>query len=97
MKGERQIDNDTAAVTRWTLAEGDEIALHRHELDYVVVPLAAGLMQITDAYGSQVTTELEPGQTYFRKAGAEHVVRALSPLVDFVEVEVVRPVATPNG
>lgn len=87
-----QIDNPEARVTRWTLTAGEETGPHRHEHDYVVVPLAHARMRITRADGTQSTTELHPGSAYYRHAGAEHNVRnEEGPVVDFVEIELPRP------
>lgn len=91
MSADHQIENDTVRVTRWTLAAGEETGPHRHELDYVVVPLATGRMHVKNADGSETENDLQPGASYFREAGAEHNVSAASELVDFVEVEVSRP------
>ena len=82
------IDNDKVRVTRWTLAQGDETGQHRHEHDYVVIPLRSGRMRITQPDGSEVTTELTQAVPYFRQAGATHNVSNADPdVVDFVEVE----------
>jgi quercetin dioxygenase-like cupin family protein len=34
-----QIDDDKVKVTRWDFSPGAETGWHRHEMDYVVVPL----------------------------------------------------------
>ena len=94
MNSQVQVENSDVRVTRWTLAVGDDTGPHRHELDYVVVPITAGRMQITDADGAQANTELAPGVSYFRRAGANHNVRNDgADVLDFVEVEVVRSAA----
>lgn len=92
MSAEVQIDNPEVRVTRWTLARGEETGQHRHEYDYVVVPLAEARMRVRHADGSETTTELSPGWSYYREAGAEHnVYNQEGALVDFIEVEIVRP------
>ncbi len=92
MSATEQIDNADVRVTRWTLSTGEATGPHRHEHDYVVVPLAAGRMQIVDADHTRQETVLRPGDSYFRPAGAEHDVTNEGPeLVDFIEVEIVRP------
>ena len=92
MTANEQIDNADVRVTRWTLSVGEDTGPHRHEYDYVVVPLAAGRMQIVDAGGTKQETVLRPGDSYFRTSGSEHNVTNEGPeLVDFVEVELVRP------
>ena len=88
-----QVDNSDVRVTRWTLAVGDDTGEHRHQYDYVVVPIIAGRMHITNADGSQMRSELASGVSYYRPAGAQHNVRNDGVAVlDFVEVEVVRAV-----
>lgn len=88
---EVQIDNPDVRVTRWTLGRGQETGVHRHEMDYVVVPLADGQMLITDAHGGVTTHDLQRARAYHRPAGAEHNVRneQQEPL-EFIEVEIRR-------
>ena len=87
-----QVDNSDVRVTRWTLAVGDDTGEHAHEYDYVVVPITVGRMDITNADGTHATSELAPGVSYYRQAGAQHNVRNDGvDVLDFVEVEVVRP------
>lgn len=89
---ELQVDNSDVRVTRWTLAVGDYTGEHRHEHDYVVVPITGGRMHITDADGTKTTSRLAQGVSYFRRAGALHnVLNDGVEVLDFVEVEVVRP------
>jgi quercetin dioxygenase-like cupin family protein len=93
-----QVDNPDVRVTRWTLKRGEQTGPHRHEYDYVVVPLTSAWMQIRSADGSELITDLTPGTSYFREAGAEHNVRNEEDAVlDFVEVEVVRPRSRPSS
>jgi beta-alanine degradation protein BauB len=93
-----QIDNVDVRVTRWTLAGDEETGLHRHEYDYVVVPLVRGRMRVTNADGTVVSNELEKGGSYFRAAGAEHTVRSdAEGELDFVEIEILRPAASAEG
>ena len=91
MNSHVQFDNSDVRVTRWTLAGGDDTGEHRHEYDYVVVPITAGRMHITNADGTLSTSKLAPGVSYYRQAGAQHNVRNDGvDILDFVEVEVVR-------
>ena len=66
-----QIDNDRVIVTEWRFAPGAETGWHRHEYDYIVVPLTTGklLLETKDGIDS---AELEAGCSYFRKIGVEH-------------------------
>ena len=92
MKPQVQVDNSDVRITRWTLASGDDTGEHTHEYDYVVVPLTVSRMHITNADGTQTTSELVPGVSYYRQAGAQHNVRNDGvDVLDFVEVELVRP------
>lgn len=85
------IDNDRVRVTTWTLGEEERTGRHRHELDYVVVPLTAGQLAMTSA-GTTTTSELTHGGCYFRAAGVEHDVSnpGTEPVV-FVEIEIKCP------
>ena len=38
-----KIDNERVRVTEWRFAPGAATGWHRHELDYVVVPMTTGL------------------------------------------------------
>lgn len=99
MNPQVQVNNSDVRITRWTLAVGDETGEHTHQYDYVVVPLAVGRMYITNADGTQATSQLAPGLSYYRHAGAQHNVRNDGVgVLDFVEVELVRPaVSTQDG
>jgi len=92
-----QVDNPEVRVTRWTLAVGEDTGEHRHEHDYVVVPLTAGVMHVTTSAGAQSTSELAPGVSYYRESGAQHNVRnAGTGFLDFVEVEILTPLQGPE-
>jgi mannose-6-phosphate isomerase-like protein (cupin superfamily) len=82
-----QIDNDRVRVTEWRFAPGAHTGHHRHELDYVVVPMSTGRLLIRDRDGER-TAELAAGQPYARPAGAEHDVvnPGAEPFV-FIEIE----------
>jgi quercetin dioxygenase-like cupin family protein len=88
-----QIDNDRVRVSEWRFADGAATGWHRHEFDYVIVPLLSGALSVDD--GETVTTmELEPGASYFRPAGVEHdVANASSHDFAFVEIELKTPAA----
>jgi beta-alanine degradation protein BauB len=86
---DRQIDNSRTRVTRHRLASGAHTGFHRHEYDYVVVPVTAGRMRIVES-GKEVFPDLSSGIAYFRPAGVEHDVfnRGDQDLV-FVEIELI--------
>ena len=62
-------------MTRWDFAEeGDATGWHRHEHDYVIVPLSDGRLVIEPCGGTD-SSELMQGGSYFRASGVEHDVR----------------------
>ena len=88
--GTVQIDTPEVRVTEWRLPVGSAIGHHRHELDYVVVPITDGVLSVISASGS-AQSPITAGQSYFRKAGVEHDVRnETSREIVFVEIELKR-------
>jgi beta-alanine degradation protein BauB len=81
-----QIDNEHFRVTEWRFQPGTETGWHRHEFDYVVVPMTTGPLKLQLADGEFVN-ELTAGQSYTRPAGSEHNVINSSP-EEFVFVEI---------
>ncbi len=82
------IDNDRTRVTEWRFAPGAETGHHRHEYDYVVVPIMTGSLRIIAPDGSESVSELRHGAPYFRPAGVEHnVINAGAEEFAFIEVE----------
>jgi len=85
-----KIDNDAVRVTEWRFAPGTHTGHHRHEYDYVVVPLTTGPLVITSAAGES-TADLTAGDPYFRPAGVEHdVANANRTDFAFIEIELKR-------
>jgi quercetin dioxygenase-like cupin family protein len=83
-----QIDNDTVRVTEWRLAPGATTGFHRHEFEYVVVPLTTGRLAVEGKDGV-VPADLTAGRSYTRPAGVEHDVRNANAFeFVFVEVEI---------
>ncbi|MCY3877909.1 MAG: cupin domain-containing protein [Rhodobacteraceae bacterium] len=83
-----QIDNDRVRVTEWSFAAGQETGHHRHEMDYLVVPMTSGPLTIIDADGGRSVAQLTVGEPYFRPAGVEHnVINAWTDRFRFIEVE----------
>ena len=86
----KQIDNERVIVTEWRFAPGAETGWHRHEYDYVVVPLTTGTLMLESAEGSR-TADLKLGQSYARPAGVEHnVINANAFDLAFIEIELKR-------
>lgn len=86
---EIQLENEHFRVTRWTIEPGGAIPMHRHDYEYVVIPLVSDTMHVTNADGSESVAELVAGQSYTRPGGSEHRVenRGETSQVVFVEVE----------
>ena len=83
-----QADNERVRITEWRFPPGTSTGFHRHEFDYVVVPLTTATLQITSATGT-LANQIVAGQAYFRTAGAEHeVVNENDFEVVFVETEI---------
>jgi len=85
-----QIDNEKVRVTEWRFAPGAATGYHRHEYDYVVVPLTTGRLLLEEPEGKRYA-ELKAGVSYSRPAGVEHdVVNANDFPFVFVEIEIKR-------
>ncbi len=83
-----RVENEQVRVIEWQFQSGAETGFHRHEYDYVIVPLTDGRLRLVDAEGKEHSAELESGVAYFRKAGVEHNVQnAGDGYLAFVEVE----------
>ncbi len=82
------IDNERVRVTEWRFAPGAATGGHRHEFDYVVVPLLDGKLRIVTEDGAETIAELSKGVPYFRGLGVEHdVINANIYEFAFIEVE----------
>jgi beta-alanine degradation protein BauB len=83
------IDDDRIRVTTWTFpGDGETTGRHRHEFDYVVVPVSGGQFRVTDADGSIRTMTQTAGAPYLGSAGTDHEVASVNAVaVSFVEVE----------
>lgn len=87
--GEVQLDNGIFRVTRWTIEPGGVIPMHRHEHEYVVVPMVTDSMHVQNSDGTELTADLQAGVSYTRPAGSEHEVSNPDgdDAVIFVEIE----------
>jgi quercetin dioxygenase-like cupin family protein len=82
-----QADNERVRVTLWRFAPGAATGWHRHEFDYVIVPLTSGDLLLKEPAGER-RAPLQAGVSYFRQAGVEHdVINANEHDFAFIEVE----------
>lgn len=88
---EVQIDNLQLRVTEWRFLPGAATGYHRHECDYVVVPILDGELELVGPDGQRSRARLQQGKSYFRNAGVEHdVINIGSDVMAFVEIELKR-------
>jgi quercetin dioxygenase-like cupin family protein len=86
------LDDERVRVTTWTFeAAGEATGFHRHEFDYLVVPVTGGPFRVTDGEGSERVLDQVAGSPYLGTAGTAHdVVSAGDERAVFVEVELKR-------
>ena len=83
----RQLENERVIVTEWRFAPKAHTGWHRHEYDYVVVPLTSGRLLLETPDGA-VSADLVAGQSYARGVGVEHdVINDNDSEFVFVEIE----------
>jgi quercetin dioxygenase-like cupin family protein len=83
----KHIENNRVIVTEYRFKPGDNTGWHRHEHDYVVVPLMDGRLKLVTASGDNYA-EMKKGSPYFRNAGVEHdLVNATDSMYAFIEIE----------
>ncbi len=84
------IENDKVKVWEWAFAKkGDNTGWHRHEHDYVVVPLFDGELHIDLPGGETVVGPMQTGVPYFRECGVEHDVKNGNDFAcSFIEIEI---------
>jgi beta-alanine degradation protein BauB len=91
---QRSVDADTdeVRVTTWTFeGPGSAIGPHRHEFDYVVVPVTGGRFEVIDVDGSTREMRQVAGSPYLGAAGTSHdVISATDSKTVFVEIELKR-------
>ena len=82
------IDNERVRVTEWRFAPAAATGWHRHEYDYVVIPLMDGRLKLITGGGEESHADLKAGQPYFRPVGVEHdVINDGDSEYAFIEVE----------
>jgi beta-alanine degradation protein BauB len=87
-----KIDTARVRVTEWRFAPGAATGWHRHDYDYVVVPITTGPLAIVGAGGAVSTSQLVTGEPYARNAGVEHDVQNHNATeFVFIEIELKEP------
>jgi len=87
----RTADDDRVRVTTLAFEDGDETGDHRHEYDYLVVPVTGGKFMVIERDGSTRELVQEAGTPYLGRAGTEHnVINASGRAATFVEIELKR-------
>ena len=83
----RQVENERFIVTEWRFAPGAHTGWHRHEYDYVIVPMTSGSLRLETPDG-EATGNLTAGLSYSRNAGVEHdVINDNDHEFVFIEIE----------
>ncbi len=82
------IENELTRVTEWSFAKkGDNTSWHKHEYDYVVVPLFDGFLDV-DTGDEIIRSPVSNGGAYFRGKGVQHdVMNGNDFPCRFIEVE----------
>lgn len=83
------IDEDRVRVTTWTFPIiGDATGFHRHQYDYVIVPVSGGTLTVYEQDGTTHTLTQQPGMPYVGASGTAHnVVNESASPITFVEIE----------
>jgi quercetin dioxygenase-like cupin family protein len=82
-----QVENERLRVTEWRFQPGAETGYHRHDMDYVVVPITSGTLLLETPEGD-VRSPLIVGKSYARLAGVEHnVINDNDHEFVFIEIE----------
>ena len=86
------IDNERVRVTEWRFKKrGDNTGWHRHDFDYVVVPLFDGTLEIDTGGGERTMAPMKNGVPYYRELGVEHdVINGNDFECAFVEIEILK-------
>ena len=84
---EVQLDSERFLVTKWVLSPNSETDWHRHNYDYIVVPLSDGRLSLETDKGEKVSM-LKKGESYARRKGVEHnVINKSHSEISFIEIE----------
>ena len=84
---EVQLDCERFLITKWVFSPNSETGWHRHNYDYIVVPLSDGQLSLETDKGEKDSI-LTRGGSYSRKKGVEHnVINKSLAEVSFIEIE----------
>ena len=84
-------DTDRVRITTWTFEDGENTGRHRHDYDYIVVPVTGGTFAITEPDGTTRQMTQEAAVAYLGRAGTEHnVISRSHRTAVFVEIELKR-------
>lgn len=87
-RSEITADDDRVRITTWTFRDGEDTGHHRHEYDYVVVPISGGTFDVTETDGTTREMTQRAATGYLGRAGTEHnVTNRSGRTAVFVEVE----------
>lgn len=85
------LDDERVRVTTWTFEDGEDTGRHRHEFDYVVVPITGGTFEVVGTDGASRQMTQEAGSPYPGRVGTEHnVINRSGRRASFVEIELKR-------
>jgi quercetin dioxygenase-like cupin family protein len=83
-----QIDDARSRVVEWRFAPGAATGWHKHDHDYVVVPMTTGKLLLEEPGGTSRHAQLTAGISYTRQAGVEHdVINDNDTEFVFIEIE----------
>jgi beta-alanine degradation protein BauB len=83
--------DDRLRITTWTFEDGEDTGHHRHEYDYVVVPITGGTFAVTEPDGGGREMTQHAARAYLGRAGTEHnVINRSGRTAVFVELELKR-------
>ncbi len=83
-----QIDDARSRVVEWRFAPGAATGWHKHDHDYVVVPMTTGKLLLEEPGGTSRHAQLTAGISYTRLAGVEHdVINDNDTEFVFIEIE----------
>jgi len=87
-KSDISADDDRVRITTWTFQDGQDTGHHRHEYDYIVVPVSGGTFAVTEMDGSTREMTQQAAVAYLGRAGTEHnVTNRSGRTAVFVEIE----------